>query len=89
MPHLHLIYRLFAMRAASQSCPSPSEGEILDAVCTTYEYDRDEYVWPHVSEFSRSSHSDIPPDQLDVMRAFVGGYSGICNFNYKVRSVSW
>ena len=42
-------------------------------------------VWPHVSELSRCSHSSIPKTHLETMGAFVCGYSGICNFNYKVR----
>lgn len=62
------------------------DGEILDVICTVYEYDREEYIWPHgVKEVRRESHSDIPVEHIAVMRAFVCGFSGICNFNYKVR----
>merc|ERR1719356_249065 len=60
-------------------------GDILDAICTEYEYDKDEYIWPHVEEVSRLSHNDIPAEHLAVMRNFLREYSGICNFNYKVR----
>lgn len=62
-------------------------GEILDAICTEYEYSEAEYVWPFdVEEVQRSSHSNVPKEQLTVMRAFLREYSGICNFNYKVRA---
>jgi len=62
------------------------DGSILEAICTEYEYARTEYVWPHVDEVRRSSHRSVPKPQLDVMQAFLQGYSGICNFNYKVRA---
>jgi len=60
-------------------------GEILDAVCTEYEYDSEQYVWPHVGEVGRRSYDNIPLEHLAVMKDFLQGYSGICNFNYKVR----
>lgn len=60
-------------------------GEILDAICTEYKYDKKEYVWPNVGEVGRKSHSDIPREHLATMQAFLREYSGICNFNYKVR----
>ena len=28
----------------------------MDAVCTEYEYDREQYVWPHVNEVGRRSY---------------------------------
>lgn len=70
-----------------ESCVSllVDRGEILDAICTEYEYDKEEYVWPHVGEVNRWSHCNIPADHLDTMHAFLVDYSGICNFNYKVR----
>jgi len=60
-------------------------GEILDAVCTEYEYDQEQYVWPHVGEVGRRSYDNIPAEHLAVMKDFLFEYSGICNFNYKVR----
>ena len=60
-------------------------GEILDAVCTEYEYDSEQYVWPHVGEVGRRSYDNIPLEHLAVMKDFLHEYSGICNFNYKVR----
>mmetsp|Transcript_36949 Transcript_36949/g.106410 ORF Transcript_36949/g.106410 Transcript_36949/m.106410 type:complete len:350 (-) Transcript_36949:163-1212(-) len=60
-------------------------GRIIDAICTEYEYDRPAYVWPNVDEVSRRSHSDIPRLHLDTMVGFLKDYSGICNFNYKIR----
>ena len=60
-------------------------GEILDAVCTEYEYDSEQYVWPNVGEVGRRSYDNIPLEHLAVMKDFLHGYSGLCNFNYKVR----
>jgi len=60
-------------------------GNILDAICTRYEYDREEYVWPRAEEVSKEFTSDIPPEHMAVMAVFLSDYSGICNFNYKVR----
>lgn len=61
-------------------------GKILDAVCTEYKYSQQEYVWPHdVEELSRRSHNRISERHYRVMRSFLTEYSGICNFNYKVR----
>jgi len=65
-------------------------GEILDAVCTEYEYDREQYVWPHVNEVGRRSYdvgggAPFQLEHLAVMKDFLHEYSGICNFNYKVR----
>jgi len=60
-------------------------GKILDAICMEYEFDREAYVWPHVLEVGRSALSNIPKQHLDTMCAFLVGYSGLCNFNYKVR----
>lgn len=63
------------------------DGAILDAICTNYVYDKEVYVWPFVEEeeSKRRSHEEIPEAHLEVMRAFVVGFSGVCNFNYKVR----
>ena len=62
-------------------------GDILDAVCTEYVYDSERYVWPHVGELEdrRRSYDNIPAEHLAVMKDFLHEYSGICNFNYKVR----
>ena len=64
-----------------------SDGKIIDAVDTEYTYDRDEYVWPFVKEEKdkRVSHDHIPEAHLAVMAALLSGYSGIGNFNFKVR----
>ena len=61
------------------------DGEILDAVETRYEYDRDVYVWPHVEELGRNSEGVIRKEHLSVMRSFVANYTGVCNFNHKLR----
>lgn len=61
------------------------QGEIVDSIYTEYEYDADEYVWPHVNEVARRMIEPCPAAHLAVMRDFLIGYSGICNFNYKLR----
>ena len=50
-----------------------------------YVYDRKEYVWPSVQELSRDSGGTVPRHLLSVMETFLLGFSGICNFNYKLR----
>ena len=63
------------------------DGRIVDAVSTAYEYDATAYAWPHdVEEVGRSTSDDVPAAHMAVMEAMIGGYSGICNFNYKVRA---
>jgi hypothetical protein len=64
------------------------DGKLLDNIETAYEYDRPEYVWPNVEELSRSSQGSVPPRFLAVMESFLPGFSGICNFNYKVRKTT-
>ena len=63
------------------------DGVVLDSVCVEYTYDSEIFVWPHVQEEKgkRISHSNIPPAHLAVMTQLLVGYSGICNFNYKIR----
>ena len=63
------------------------DGQVLDAVCTRYTYDADVYVWPRVEERRdlRVVDDALPPDHAHVMARLLVGYSGICNFNYKVR----
>jgi len=62
-------------------------GHIVDFVCTNYEYDKEVYVWPYVEELKekRLSHSDVPQAHLVIMKSFLAEFTGICNFNYKVR----
>ena len=62
-------------------CPRPSLPP------SRYTYDREVFVWPFVQELKAQRRSAEPPAaHLDVMRAFVTEYSGVCNFNYKVRA---
>uniref|UniRef100_A0A7S4SNW7 ATP-grasp domain-containing protein n=1 Tax=Alexandrium monilatum TaxID=311494 RepID=A0A7S4SNW7_9DINO len=63
-----------------------SQGEILDAVCTRYEYSKEEYVWPNNVEEVANDHCSVPAAHLDAMHSFLKGFSGICNFNYKLRA---
>ena len=62
-------------------------GVIKDAIATKYVYDKEEYIWPHVRELRdyRKSSRDVPAAHLTTFGAFLHAYSGVCNFNYKVR----
>lgn len=62
------------------------EGEILDAICTEYVYDSHQYVWPRCRLISQTTHDRVPAQHLHVMSSFLNDYSGICNFNYKLRN---
>ena len=45
------------------------DGEVLDAICTNYVYDKEIYVWPFVQEVSITAPSQpIPPSQPLVSR---------------------
>jgi len=59
-------------------------GKILFAVGTLYEYDRKAYVWPNVEELRRALY-ETPEAHLAVLEAFLPEYTGICNFNFKIR----
>eukprot|EP00930_Biecheleria_cincta_P061965 TRINITY_DN47495_c0_g1_i1.p1 TRINITY_DN47495_c0_g1~~TRINITY_DN47495_c0_g1_i1.p1 ORF type:complete len:490 (+),score=40.21 TRINITY_DN47495_c0_g1_i1:30-1472(+) len=61
-----------------------SHGQVLNMACMRYQYDKAEYVWPNVGEVRRELCS-VPSEHLAVMQAFLAGYSGFCNFNYKIR----
>ncbi|KAL1526700.1 hypothetical protein AB1Y20_015400 [Prymnesium parvum] len=66
------------------------DGNIVDAVCTRYQYDSDEYVWPRVNEIWQNRAFPEPPaEHMAAMTAFLSApqfeFSGICNFNYKIR----
>ena len=63
-------------------------GRVLQAATTSYTYDADEYVWPHVRELrAERTTAAGPPAQLEQMLALLGGeFQGICNFNYKLRA---
>ena len=82
-----LLQELIPGRVELSTSVLVKEGKIFDAVCTEYTYDRDEYVWPHVTELKhkRVSHDVIPREHHGVMEALLVGYTGICNFNYKLR----
>lgn len=63
------------------------DGAILDAVITEYTYEDEAYVWPFVKEdkSKRNSHDALPDEHRAAMTALLAGFSGVCNFNYKVR----
>eukprot|EP00746_Dinoflagellata_sp_MGD_P055071 gnl/MRDRNA2_/MRDRNA2_240109_c0_seq1.p1 gnl/MRDRNA2_/MRDRNA2_240109_c0~~gnl/MRDRNA2_/MRDRNA2_240109_c0_seq1.p1 ORF type:complete len:461 (+),score=88.89 gnl/MRDRNA2_/MRDRNA2_240109_c0_seq1:54-1385(+) len=60
-------------------------GNILGTVSIKYEYKTDVYIWPHVEEVNKTI-CEVDPQHFEVMRKFVAGFSGFCNFNYKVQS---
>ena len=59
-------------------------GRILEKACIRYQYDAEEYVWPHVNETNKEL---VEPSEchMAVMEKLVQGYSGFVNFNYKIR----
>lgn len=63
-------------------------GEILDWACTRYTYNKNEYVWPNNVEEIGNDHVSVKKEHLEIMQKFLvgaGGFTGICNFNYKFR----
>lgn len=62
-------------------------GRLLDVVSVRYTYESDEYVWPRVTELKGSRRFDdaLPAAHLQVLRTLLGAFSGLANFNYKVR----
>eukprot|EP00931_Biecheleriopsis_adriatica_P050474 TRINITY_DN29228_c0_g1_i1.p1 TRINITY_DN29228_c0_g1~~TRINITY_DN29228_c0_g1_i1.p1 ORF type:complete len:460 (-),score=89.40 TRINITY_DN29228_c0_g1_i1:2-1354(-) len=60
------------------------QGEVVDYVDTLYEYDGEEYVWPHVEEV-RHEYRSIPEEHLNAMRRLLADFSGICCLGYKLR----
>lgn len=60
------------------------DGRILETISTRYEYSKEVYVWPHVEELGRETVT-VPEAHVATMTAFLREYSGICNFNYKIR----
>eukprot|EP00928_Gymnodinium_smaydae_P033806 TRINITY_DN24112_c0_g1_i2.p1 TRINITY_DN24112_c0_g1~~TRINITY_DN24112_c0_g1_i2.p1 ORF type:complete len:308 (+),score=20.70 TRINITY_DN24112_c0_g1_i2:153-1076(+) len=62
-------------------------GKILESACTQYEYDRDEYVYPNVKQVRKMSIS-AASEHLSIMERLLEGYTGICNFNYKLANNS-
>jgi hypothetical protein len=59
--------------------------QVLAALHTRYEYAEATYVWPRVDELRRSTTQSPPPAHMAVAQQLVAGYSGFCNFNYKLR----
>lgn len=60
------------------------DGKLYDAVSMRYLYSLEEYVWPHVRLVSQE-FLGVPAAHLAVFEDFLVGFSGICNFNYKLR----
>lgn len=59
-------------------------GEILDVLGTRYKYAGEVYVWPRVTMLE-TIHVSVPGAHVRVMSTILAGFSGICNFNYKLR----
>ena len=62
-------------------------GEVAAIAAVEYTYDAEEYVWPHARERKelRRSHAALPAAHLQLFRALLRGYIGVCNVNYKLR----
>lgn len=60
------------------------QGEILDVAATRYQYGAEVYVWPRV-ELLKWEYVAVPKAHMDIFRKAVVGFSGILNFNYKLR----
>jgi predicted ATP-grasp superfamily ATP-dependent carboligase len=60
------------------------DGEILDYACTRYTFASDTYVWPAL-DYNIWDYVSVPAKHLAVFVDFMAGFSGICNFNYKIR----
>lgn len=63
------------------------EGRVLDAVRVQYTYEEHVYCWPRATERAalRVVDDAVPADHLRVMARLCHDFSGICNFNYKLR----
>ena len=62
-------------------------GTVVKVVCVRYVYDLDAYVWPHNVNERKEQRSvvEVAPEHLQVMAFLVKDYTGVCNFNYKLR----
>lgn len=58
-------------------------GEVLQVLGTEYEHAREVYVLPREKPIG-SREIEVPQEHVAIMRSFLQGYSGFCNFNYKV-----
>lgn len=59
-------------------------GVILDVAATCYEAACDAFVWPQVQKVGKAPYG-VPKEHVAIMQRFLEGYTGLCNFNYKVR----
>ena len=60
------------------------EGKILDWAGMKYCYSMEAYVWPHVRLVDQELCS-VPLKHREIFERFLVGFSGICNFNFKLR----
>eukprot|EP00928_Gymnodinium_smaydae_P089240 TRINITY_DN7322_c0_g1_i1.p1 TRINITY_DN7322_c0_g1~~TRINITY_DN7322_c0_g1_i1.p1 ORF type:complete len:442 (+),score=107.58 TRINITY_DN7322_c0_g1_i1:73-1398(+) len=60
-------------------------GKIVDSVAMAYVAAEDAFVWPKVRKIGKEIR-EVSADHLLVMEAFLEEYTGVCNFNYKVRA---
>eukprot|EP00929_Paragymnodinium_shiwhaense_P065954 TRINITY_DN33043_c0_g1_i1.p1 TRINITY_DN33043_c0_g1~~TRINITY_DN33043_c0_g1_i1.p1 ORF type:complete len:321 (+),score=84.17 TRINITY_DN33043_c0_g1_i1:138-1100(+) len=60
------------------------KGVILESAGMEYEYDREEYYYPQVKQV-RKQVVEAEPEHLAIMQQVVQEYSGLCNFNFKIR----
>ena len=85
-----VLQELVAGREETSTSLLVKGGVILDCICTTYECACETYVWPRVSEVraKRRHTKELPDGHAQTMRHLLQGFSGICNFNYKVDAAS-
>lgn len=60
------------------------DGKIKDWAGMKYQYSMEAYVWPHVRLIDQELCS-VPEEHREIMEEFLVGFSGICNFNFKLR----
>lgn len=60
------------------------DGKIQDWAGMKYQYSMEAYVWPHVRLVDQELCS-VPEGHREIFEKFLVGFSGICNFNFKLR----
>ncbi|CAE8720166.1 unnamed protein product, partial [Polarella glacialis] len=79
-----VLQELIAGRLEHSTTLLMKNGEVLDYADTLYEYDGEEYVWPHIREI-RNEYRSIPEDHLAAMKKLLCNFNGICCLGSKLR----
>lgn len=61
------------------------DGVVKASMRTCYTYRDEVYVWPETAETKRASN-ELPDAERVQLEPFVRFFTGVCNFNYKVRT---